>query len=184
MKASGSKRGELLKISELPLVRVLFPAPFAPAISVKTGELTVPKLALRSDAVRLPFGPAISPTAGGLQRASLWPLARAFGQIPANSCSWWIVYSRCATFLGPFPSNSCPISALPIVSKSSGTTICPAIKPNRRICRTVGASSAVTLTRGLPALAIMKGSPLAVDRLALTAVSWLPGYSRFLLFFS
>src|SRR5205807_336513 len=45
-------------------------------------------------------------------------------------------------------------------SKSSGTLI-PGMKPTRFISRAGGASSGTTLTSGLPALAIMKGSPFA-----------------------
>jgi hypothetical protein len=82
---SGSKRGEMLKVSGLPLVRVLFPAPFAPAMSVKTEGLIVRKLAFRFAAVRLPVVLASSPVADDLQPPLLSPLARAFGRNPANS---------------------------------------------------------------------------------------------------
>jgi hypothetical protein len=37
----------------------------------------------------------------------------------------------------------------------------PSMKPSLRTCPATGTSSAVTFTRGLPALAITKGSPLA-----------------------
>src|SRR5215471_10408296 len=57
------------------------------------------------------------------------------------------------------PPNILSISSRPIWSKSSGTEICPAIKPSRRICASVGTLRAVTFTRGLPALAIMNDSP-------------------------
>ncbi len=59
------------------------------------------------------------------------------------------------------PPNSRSISASPIRSKSSGTAICPAMKPNRRRCPASGALNAMTLTSGLPALAITNGSPWA-----------------------
>ncbi len=61
------------------------------------------------------------------------------------------------------PWNSCSIPAVPIVSKSFGTMIWPAMKPVRRIWPFSGVSSALTLTIGLPALAMMKGSPLAAS---------------------
>ena len=48
------------------------------------------------------------------------------------------------------PSKSRSISELPMVSKSSGMAICPAMKPNRRIFAGGGALSAVTLTRACP----------------------------------
>ena len=53
-----------------------------------------------------------------------------------------------------------PRSVEPIRSKSSGTKILPS--RFRRIAPDSGASTATTLTTGLPARAIMKGSPLAV----------------------
>jgi hypothetical protein len=52
-------------------------------------------------------------------------------------------------------------SVLPIRSKSSGAPIRPARKPSRRTCQTTGVSSGVTLTHGLPALAMTNGSPFA-----------------------
>src|SRR5215469_14979373 len=55
------------------------------------------------------------------------------------------------------------ISELPIVSKSSGIENGPGRNPSLRICFPVGASRAVTLTIGLPALAIIKGFPLAAS---------------------
>src|SRR5215472_5863079 len=57
--------------------------------------------------------------------------------------------------------NSRSISLLPMRSKSSGTAICPAMKPRRLALPAVGTSRAVTLTSGLPAFAMMNGSPLA-----------------------
>src|SRR5258708_25149258 len=54
-----------------------------------------------------------------------------------------------------------------MVSKSSGTLIWPLMKPNRFTFLPVGASSGTTLTIGLPALAMMKGSPLAALSMSL-----------------
>ena len=49
LNVSGSKSADLLKKSGLPPVRVLFPAPFAPAMSVKTGVLTLREQAPRRE---------------------------------------------------------------------------------------------------------------------------------------
>src|SRR5690606_10272332 len=55
--------------------------------------------------------------------------------------------------------KSLAMASVPMLSKSSGTSISPARKPKR--FGVAGASSAVTFTRGLPALAITNGLPLA-----------------------
>ena len=47
---SGSSRGMDEKVSGLPPVSVLFPAPFAPAMSVKTGDVTAREMARWSEA--------------------------------------------------------------------------------------------------------------------------------------
>lgn len=62
--------------------------------------------------------------------------------------------------LHSLPSNSRSISSLPMRSKSSGTVIWPVEKPNRFMGVPSIASSRDTFTRGLPALAIINGSPL------------------------
>src|SRR4051812_28903488 len=72
--------------------------------------------------------------------------------------------------------NRRPISFSPIRSKSSGTFSRPAMKPSRRTWPAEGASSATTLTNGLPAFAIIKDSSLAAwatsfDKLVLA--SWM-----------
>jgi hypothetical protein len=59
------------------------------------------------------------------------------------------------------PSNSRAISSSHIRSKSSGTLIRPFMNPIGLISRGADASNETTLTSGLPALAMMKGSPLA-----------------------
>src|SRR5690606_2352582 len=58
----------------------------------------------------------------------------------------------------PIP-NSRSISCCPIESQSSGTAISPGRNPSRRTTWPSGASSATTLTSGLPALAMMNASP-------------------------
>src|SRR5258708_6986960 len=70
--------------------------------------------------------------------------------------------------------NSASISLSPIRSKSSGTAISPERNPRR--CGLAGASSADTLTSGLPALAITNGSPLAARSTSLESwvfASWM-----------
>src|SRR5579863_8702427 len=57
------------------------------------------------------------------------------------------------------PLNIASISSCPIVSKSSGTVNAPRMKPRR--FGAAGASIGTTLTNGLPALAMMNGSPFA-----------------------
>ena len=63
--------------------------------------------------------------------------------------------------LHPPPSNWASISSEPIRSKSPGATICPSRKPIRRTAPDSGASTATTLTTGLPAREMMNGSPSA-----------------------
>jgi len=52
-------------------------------------------------------------------------------------------------------------SSDPIRSKSGGTDICPFRKPVRRIPACIGECKGTTLTTGLPARAMMNGSPSA-----------------------
>ena len=87
-KVSGSNREEAEKLSGLPLVRVLFPAPFAPAMSVKTGWLTVSGRGVRPDAVRLPTAPAEAQAAGDPEQLSLLLLGPVSARIPARRDSW------------------------------------------------------------------------------------------------
>src|SRR5580704_15200880 len=85
---SGSNRGKGEKTSGLPLVSVLFPAPFAPAMSVKTGDVTVQEMTRRSEPGVRPSGSASPQGAGGPLPALLSHLLPAFGRIPANSVSY------------------------------------------------------------------------------------------------
>ena len=62
--------------------------------------------------------------------------------------------------LHPPPSNWASISSEPLRSKSPGATICPSRKPIRRTAPDSGASTATTLTTGLPAREMMNGSPI------------------------
>ncbi|SRR6266480_475276 len=61
------------------------------------------------------------------------------------------------------PWNIRAISELPIVLKSSGTENRPRRNPSLRTCFPVGVSRAVTLTIGLPALAMINGFPPAAS---------------------
>src|SRR6185312_5077347 len=72
------------------------------------------------------------------------------------------------------PLNIASISSCPIVSKSSGTVKAPRMKPSR--FGAAGASIGTTLTSGLPALAMMKGSPFAAastSRESCVLASWI-----------
>src|SRR5579859_3629832 len=59
------------------------------------------------------------------------------------------------------PRNARSISFAPMWLKSLGTENSHRRNPVRRTCFPVGVSSAVTLTRGFPALAMINGVPLA-----------------------
>src|SRR5947207_15693076 len=61
------------------------------------------------------------------------------------------------------PWNIRAISELTIVLKSSGTENRPRRSPSLRTCFPVGVSRAVTLTIGLPALAMINGFPPAAS---------------------
>src|SRR5580704_8329214 len=61
------------------------------------------------------------------------------------------------------PWNIRAISELPIVLKSSVTKNTPRRNPSLRTCFPVGVSRAVTLTIGLPALAMINGFPPAAS---------------------
>src|SRR5579863_351193 len=72
------------------------------------------------------------------------------------------------------PLNSASISSCAIVSKSSGTVNAPRMKPRR--LGAAGASIGTTLTSGLPALAMMNGSPFAAastSRDSCVLASWI-----------
>lgn len=85
---SGSNKGKGEKVSGLPLVRVLFPAPFAPAISVKTEGVTAQQRAHPNAACRDPHSPASTQGDGDPRRASPLLLPPAFARIPANPASY------------------------------------------------------------------------------------------------
>jgi hypothetical protein len=86
--ASGSKRGIAAKMPGFPAVSVLFPAPFAPAMTVRVGRLTDPKRTLRRHRARQPFVPAALQAGGDLQPLSLSLLQLAAAPFPANRRAW------------------------------------------------------------------------------------------------
>lgn len=84
-----AKRWALMRmVSGLPLVRVLFLAPFAPAISVKTGGVAAQQRAHSNAACRDPHSPASTQGDGDPRRASPLLLPPAFARIPANPASY------------------------------------------------------------------------------------------------
>ena len=85
---SGSKRGKGEKVSGLPPVRVLFPAPFAPAMSVKTGGVTARQVAHWNEACATSHA-ALSPQGAADPLPALFSLPpQAVERTPANPASY------------------------------------------------------------------------------------------------
>jgi hypothetical protein len=85
---SGSNKGKREKVSGLPLVRVLFPAPFAPVTSVKTGGITAQQRVCLNAVCRDPHSPASTQGDGDPRPASPLLPPPAFARIPASPASY------------------------------------------------------------------------------------------------